>query len=208
MRLAREAPCGQAVALGLGLLAVVHLAAAGWMLLAADSFVHAIGPVGGTDGHDVGTATVLAAAQSAGLAVALVRPGWRTGVLTISIAVLGLLTADRWVEITGRTVPAMEDQPAHVVVEVRDNGLGVPVDQRDRLFERFFRAGVETVTGVEGTGLGLSIVRETVESLGGRAWAEFPDGMSVFAFSLPTRRADDPTPNEGLPAVPPLSAAR
>jgi len=100
MRLAREAPCGQAVALGLGLLAVVHLAAAGWMLLAADSFVHAIGPVGGTDGHDVGTATVLAAAQSAGLAVALVRPGWRAGVLTISIAVLGLLTADRWVEIT------------------------------------------------------------------------------------------------------------
>ena len=79
MRLAREAPCGQAVALGLGLLAVVHLAAAGWMLLAADSFVHAIGPVGGTDGHDVGTATVLAAAQGAGLAVALVRPGWRTG---------------------------------------------------------------------------------------------------------------------------------
>jgi len=115
---------------------------------------------------------------------------------------------DRWVEITGRTVPATEDQPAYVVVEVRDNGLGVPVAQRDRLFERFFRAGVETITGVEGTGLGLSIVRETAQSLGGRAWAEFPEDMTIFAFSLPIRRADDPTPSEGHPAAPPLSEVR
>ncbi len=74
-----------------------------------------------------------------------------------------------------------------VVVRVRDNGLGVPVDKRDRLFERFFRAHT-TVTKAEGTGLGLSIVRETVEAFGGRAWAEFPDAGAVFAFSLPYRR--------------------
>jgi signal transduction histidine kinase len=96
---------------------------------------------------------------------------------------------DRWVEVRGRMEPATEDGPAQAVVEVADNGLGVPPDQRANLFERFFR-GEATVTGVEGTGLGLSIVRETVESLGGRAWAEFPEkGGSVFAFSLPTRRA-------------------
>jgi signal transduction histidine kinase len=46
-------------------------------------------------------------------------------------------------------------------------------------------------TGVEGTGLGLSIVRETVESLGGRAWAEFTDTATTFAFSLPVRRASE-----------------
>jgi signal transduction histidine kinase len=103
---------------------------------------------------------------------------------------------DRWVEIAGHIAPATETSPSHVVVEVRDNGLGVPVAQRERLFERFFRAGVETNTGVEGTGLGLSIVRETVEALGGRAWAEFPDGLSVFAFALPVRRASDPIPEE------------
>jgi signal transduction histidine kinase len=41
-------------------------------------------------------------------------------------------------------------------------------------------------------GLGLSIVQETVMSLGGRAWAEFPDeGGSVFSFSLPSRREED-----------------
>jgi signal transduction histidine kinase len=110
--------------------------------------------------------------------------------------------SERWVEITGRSVPATEDAPAFVVVEVRDNGLGVAEAQRHRLFERFFRAGIESVTGVEGTGLGLSIVRETVESLGGQAWADFPEGQSVFAFSLPIRRATDLTPSDGAPSVP------
>jgi signal transduction histidine kinase len=92
----------------------------------------------------------------------------------------------------------VEDTPEHgreVVLRLRDNGLGVPPEKRGQLFQRFFRAH-ETVTGAEGTGLGLSIVRETVESLGGRAWAEFPEdpageGGSVFAFSLPYRRAQD-----------------
>jgi hypothetical protein len=70
------------------------------MLLAPESFVHAIGPVGGPDGHDVGAATALAAAQGAGLVAALLWPGWRAGVLSTSIAVLALLTTDRWIEIT------------------------------------------------------------------------------------------------------------
>jgi signal transduction histidine kinase len=112
--------------------------------------------------------------------------------------------ADRWVEIRGRVDPASDVAPAQVVVEVADNGIGVPSEQRSRLFERFFRAGVETVTGVEGTGLGLSIVRETVESLGGHAWGEFDDSGSVFAFSLPVRRVADgvmATPAAGLQPV-------
>jgi signal transduction histidine kinase len=99
--------------------------------------------------------------------------------------------ADRWVEVRGRAEPATDDHPARVVVEVADNGLGVPADQRARLFERYFRAGA-SVTDVEGTGLGLSIVRETVQSFGGRAWAEFPEtGGSIFAFTLPSRRSEE-----------------
>lgn len=76
-----------------------------------------------------------------------------------------------------------------VVVRVRDNGLGVPEDKRRSLFQRFYRAHDATTTRADGTGLGLSIVSETVASLGGRAWAEFPATGSVFAFSLPYRRA-------------------
>jgi signal transduction histidine kinase len=79
-----------------------------------------------------------------------------------------------------------------LVVLVSDNGVGVPHQMRRNLFTRFYRAQTKTVTGTEGSGLGLSIVRETAESLGGRAWVEFPDsGETVFAFSLPSRRVED-----------------
>jgi len=99
---------------------------------------------------------------------------------------------DRWVEVVGRVEEESADGAPRLVIEVKDNGLGVPEEKRAQLFTRFFRAHGDTVTGVEGTGLGLSIVRETVEGMGGRAWAEF-DGErgSRFLLSLPYRRAAD-----------------
>lgn len=95
------------------------------------------------------------------------------------------------VEISGAVE---EKQPGQreIIVRVCDNGLGVPPEKREHLFERFFRAH-ESMAEVEGTGLGLSIVRETVESQGGRAWAEHPGKGTVFAIGLPLRRKPDPT---------------
>lgn len=103
---------------------------------------------------------------------------------------------DRWVEISGRIRYAGADvvgvDASEVVVEVTDNGLGVSEGVQSRLFQRFVRGHDHRASEVEGTGLGLSIVRETVHSLGGKAWAEFPPaGGSVFAFSLPFRRQRD-----------------
>lgn len=93
------------------------------------------------------------------------------------------------VEISG-AIEEKETGEREIVVRVCDNGLGVPVDKREHLFERFFRAH-EGMAEVEGTGLGLSIVRETVESQGGRAWAEHPGKGTVFAIALPLRRKPD-----------------
>jgi len=99
----------------------------------------------------------------------------------------------RTVEIHGR-IERPDDAGETLVVEVRDNGLGVPDDAKDKLFQRFFRAHDETITGIEGTGLGLSIVRETVEGIGGRVWIESgTDGGSVFAFMIPCRRGETRT---------------
>jgi signal transduction histidine kinase len=98
----------------------------------------------------------------------------------------------RRVEVRARVEPRGGGGGCELVLEVEDNGLGVPTEKRARLFTRFFRAHGETVTGVEGTGLGLSIVRETVEALGGRAWAEFPgEAGSRFLIALPCRRAEE-----------------
>jgi signal transduction histidine kinase len=105
---------------------------------------------------------------------------------------------DRWVRVWSRT--EARDEGCELVIGVEDNGLGVPEEAREQLFTRFFRAH-GTVTGVEGTGLGLSIVRDTVEGLGGRAWAEFDrEEGSCFLLSLPCRRSADRERRGGTPA--------
>lgn len=103
----------------------------------------------------------------------------------------------RWAEIRGRV--REYGGSYELVVSVHDNGSGVGPETRGRLFGRFER-GLDTM--VEGSGLGLSIVRETAESLGGRAWAEFPAEGAVFAFSLPCRRSEE-LENVGGPDDPP-----
>ena len=102
---------------------------------------------------------------------------------------------DHWVRVEGTI---RDGDPCEVVVRVRDNGLGVPEAARAQLFRRFFRAHEGTVTGEEGTGLGLAIVRETIESVGGRAWAEFdPVEGSVFAISFPCNTSEEPPADTG-----------
>ncbi len=110
----------------------------------------------------------------------------------------------RHVHISGELCFGAGENSGELVVRVSDNGIGVPADARDGLFGQFYRVPGETVTAIEGTGLGLSIVKDTIESLGGRAWAEFPEGGgSVFLFSLPSRREEDaaaagtPRPGDG-----------
>lgn len=106
---------------------------------------------------------------------------------------------DRWVTIDAAIDGPNTERDREVVIRVSDNGIGVPADKREQLFQEFYRAHGDTVTGADGSGLGLSIVREMVESIGGRAWAEFPEGVgSVFAFSLPSRRRSDIEPTKGL----------
>ena len=112
---------------------------------------------------------------------------------------------ERWVEIAASVEGPDTEKDREVVIRVHDNGIGVPADRREQLFNEFYRAHGETITDAEGSGLGLSIVRETVESIGGRAWAEFPADApgSVFAFAIPARRVDDLVATEELSENPP-----
>jgi signal transduction histidine kinase len=70
-----------------------------------------------------------------------------------------------------------------VVVRVKDTGPGIPMDNRDRLFDKFTQS---KGSGMErGLGLGLYIVRTFVEAHGGKVWLEDEEGLgAIIAFSL------------------------
>jgi signal transduction histidine kinase len=70
------------------------------------------------------------------------------------------------------------------VIAVRDNGIGIPVADRHRLFRRFER-GTNT-GGISGTGLGLHIVKELVQGHGGRVSFESTMGSgTMFVLHMP-----------------------
>jgi signal transduction histidine kinase len=78
-----------------------------------------------------------------------------------------------------------EREDRTVRVTVRDDGLGIPLDQHDRIFTKFFR-GDAGATGITGTGLGLAVSREIVEAHGGRiGFDSRPSAGSTFWIELP-----------------------
>jgi signal transduction histidine kinase len=70
--------------------------------------------------------------------------------------------------------------------QIRDEGLGIPAAELERIFEKFFRLDPELTRGVGGTGLGLYITRELVRRMGGRVDVESREGKgSTFTVELP-----------------------
>ncbi len=89
-------------------------------------------------------------------------------------------------------VPDDEDPPSQVWITVEDHGLGVPLEERDLIFERFARGVVAgRRSGSDGAGLGLSLVDEHVKLHRGRVWVEERhDGSegACFIIELPAER--------------------
>ena len=79
---------------------------------------------------------------------------------------------------------AREGDVAHV--RVRDQGMGIPPEALEKVFERFSRVESGASRYIQGTGLGLPIVRQIVQMHGGRAWVESTVGQgSTFQFTVP-----------------------
>jgi signal transduction histidine kinase len=86
------------------------------------------------------------------------------------------------------TLEVFGETPSQVVFGVRDDGPGVPVDDLERIFDRFYRLPRDVARRIQGSGLGLPMCRAAVELHGGRVWVEpRPEGGSLFKVALPLR---------------------
>jgi PAS domain S-box-containing protein len=96
---------------------------------------------------------------------------------------------------TGRVEVRLESSPTHLRIAVRDEGVGIPEREQERIFEKFYRLP-DMSHAVSGTGLGLYICRELVRRMGGTIWVESREGVGSTFFvelpfaSAPTRESD------------------
>ncbi|HNT34825.1 MAG TPA: ATP-binding protein [bacterium] len=110
---------------------------------------------------------------------------------TIRQALLNLLdNAIRYTPDGGRIqVRAFADERGNAVVEVQDNGSGIPKDQQSLIFERFYCLDKSRSREMGGTGLGLAIARWEVQANQGRIEVESTEGEgSIFRVILPLRK--------------------
>ena len=74
------------------------------------------------------------------------------------------------------------------IIEVRDQGRGIPADKLEHIFDRFQQGDASDSRALGGTGLGLAICRSIVNQHGGRIWATSVEGQgTTFHFTLPTK---------------------
>jgi PAS domain S-box-containing protein len=99
-----------------------------------------------------------------------------------------LSNAVKFTPARGRVSVRVARSNGSVVLEVEDTGPGIPLDERERLFERFFRAKTATESAAPGTGLGLSIAKAIAEAHGGSIGVTIEEGVGTcFRVELPLR---------------------
>jgi signal transduction histidine kinase len=90
----------------------------------------------------------------------------------------------------GRVTINMKSEDNRLYFSVIDTGLGIPADQQNMIFNKYFRAKNAATAEIEGTGLGLSLVKTVVEAHGGKVWFQSEEGAgSTFGFWLPVLTA-------------------
>ena len=124
----------------------------------------------------------------------------------LEMAVRNLLeNALRYTEPGGTIELSVDQTEDEAVLAVKDDGMGIPRDQQDRIFERFYRVDRARSRETGGTGLGLSIVRHIVELHQGRIEVESALGLgTTFTVHLPAARlGEEPTGADWSPAAGP-----
>jgi two-component system, OmpR family, sensor histidine kinase KdpD len=106
----------------------------------------------------------------------------------IRLAVLQLVdNAVKYSKVDSRIQVSVTQGDVETLISVVNSGGGIRAEERDRVFERFYR-GADAVRGPAGTGLGLSIVKKIADAHQGRTWVECEGDRTSFVFALPNHR--------------------
>ena len=82
----------------------------------------------------------------------------------------------------------LEQQQQQYLLHIKDEGIGIPLEEQSRIFEKFYRGKHAQNHATTGTGLGLAIVKQIVESHGGEVRVKSgPDSGSLFKIILPLK---------------------
>ncbi|WP_235510875.1 MtrAB system histidine kinase MtrB [Curtobacterium sp. Leaf261] len=146
-------------------------------------------------------------AESAGVELQLATPGGHVATDVDGRRIRRVLR-----NLVGNAIEHGEARPVQVVVDsdretvaiaVRDSGVGMPPQDADRVFDRFWRADPSRQRTIGGTGLGLAISLEDAHLHGGRidVWSQRGEG-SVFVLTLPRRRGAGELTGSAIPLPP------
>jgi two-component system sensor histidine kinase VicK len=90
----------------------------------------------------------------------------------------------------GQVKIKVEQVPGYAKISVTDNGFGIPAEEQEKIFQRFYQVEKHLTRRHGGMGLGLAITRDMVEMHGGRIWVDSVEGKgSRFTFILPVNPA-------------------
>jgi len=111
----------------------------------------------------------------------------------LTLAISNLIgNAIKYVDEEGLVEVKVEDEEKYLVITVCDNGIGIPVNEHEKIFKEFFRSSNIKKDEYEGTGIGLSIVKEIIEKHNGNITVQSPSRLasknrpgSCFKIQLP-----------------------
>jgi signal transduction histidine kinase len=101
-----------------------------------------------------------------------------------------LANANRFTPPGGRITVEVRQEGSDVVVAVSDTGPGIAEDEREAIFQPFYRSKAASQRSASGMGMGLAIAKSLAELHGGRIWVESGEGGSTFCLAI--RRHEEP----------------